>query len=306
MSPRTAAVERLRRARPVTTCTRERRASLALVIASWTTHEDWGWRTTFNERTSRNFARFRNEITPEPFQRPESEFSWSKLGAGFDEAMPERVVDSIWATLGLSIAAIVLAALLGGILSLLAARTPPPRSPSCPRPANRPRSFARGGADLRADAIRSDLSARDSRVRVGLPPQGDARTDGVAAVLALAFHNGGILGKLKCGSDREPRPAHATSPTRHGGSRLQIAATSIAPTALNRFLLYFFYRWETCVREATVLGMLGFVSLGWWITDGQVRMQYDRMVLYIVMGSVIILAGDLVSAGARRLIRQSS
>ncbi|MCH9647651.1 MAG: hypothetical protein K0U98_05385 [Deltaproteobacteria bacterium] len=41
----------------------------------------------------------------------------------------------------------------------------------------------------------------------------------------------------------------------------------VAAIALAALLLYFFYRWETSVRDATVLGLLGISSLGHWIVD---------------------------------------
>jgi len=50
-------------------------------------------------------------------------------------------------------------------------------------------------------------------------------------------------------------------------SRRVTRVAAIMPDVLPRFLLYFFYRWETCVREATVPGMLGVLSLGTLVRD---------------------------------------
>ena len=74
--------------------------------------------------------------------------------------------------------------------------------------------------------------------------------------------------------------------------------------AMPRFLMFFFYRWETCVREATVLGMLGLVSLGFWIQDARARNIYDEMFLFILLGAGLILLGDQLSAIARKFIRK--
>jgi phosphonate transport system permease protein len=73
-----------------------------------------------------------------------------------------------------------------------------------------------------------------------------------------------------------------------------------------RFLLYFFYRWETCVREATVLGILGLASLGWLIDEAQMAFKYDEMVFFILLGVLLVLGGDLISAVCRRLVRRAS
>ena len=125
------------------------------------------------------------------------------------------------------------------------------------------------------------------------------------AILALAIHNTGILGRLSSETVENADPRSAAAFRAFGAGRLQIAAFALLPDLLNRLLLYFFYRWETCVREATVLGMLGVVSLGYWIADARTRMQHDTFVFLVLLGALIVLVGDLVSAIARRLVRDA-
>ena len=67
------------------------------------------------------------------------------------------------------------------------------------------------------------------------------------------------------------------------------------PAVFPRFLLYFYYRWETCVCEATVLGLLGFASLGYWIADARARDRYDEMLLFTLLAAVLVFIGDIVS-----------
>ena len=98
-------------------------------------------------------------------------------------------------------------------------------------------------------------------------------------------------------------PASLRSLRMIGGRRRQIYALAALPMALPRFLLYFFYRFETCVREATVLGMLGIVSLGYHIAEARVRHFYDEMLLLVAFGVGIVLVGDLVSHLARGWVR---
>jgi ABC-type phosphate/phosphonate transport system permease subunit len=59
------------------------------------------------------------------------------------------------------------------------------------------------------------------------------------------------------------------------------------------------------VREATVLGMLGIVSLGYWIQDARARQQYDTMLFLVLIGAALVLAGDLASTLARRWVRRA-
>jgi len=74
------------------------------------------------------------------------------------------------------------------------------------------------------------------------------------------------------------------------------------PTAFNRFLIYFFYRWETCLKDATVLGMLGLLTLGKLIALSK-GFFWDRMFFYVILGASLIVLGDLVSTALRRYLR---
>jgi len=125
------------------------------------------------------------------------------------------------------------------------------------------------------------------------------------AVVALALHNAGTLGKLDAETVENLSPRALGALRGAGASREQIAAFAAIPSALSRFLLYFFYRWETCVREATVLGMLGIVSLGYALNEARIRGRYHDMLFYVLMGALLVLIGDLVSAIARRAIRRA-
>ena len=125
-------------------------------------------------------------------------------------------------------------------------------------------------------------------------------------VLALALHNTGILGRLGAEVVENTETAAPAALRGLGAGRRQIALAGLLPLALGRWLLYFFYRWETCVREATVLGMLGIVSLGYALDEARVRDRYDDMLFYVLLGAVLVLVGDLVSAVARRIVRRST
>ncbi len=125
-------------------------------------------------------------------------------------------------------------------------------------------------------------------------------------VLALAIHNFGILGRL-WGEVIENQPPPAARQLMHSGaSRLQCYLHSHFPESFNRFMLYLFYRWETCIREATILGMLGVVSLGYHIQLARnFYRAYDEMVFYVLLGAVVIFIGDITSFFLRRSLVKS-
>ncbi|MFP6878163.1 MAG: ABC transporter permease subunit [Roseibacillus sp.] len=125
-------------------------------------------------------------------------------------------------------------------------------------------------------------------------------------ILALAIHNGGIL--LRLGSEVVDNRINGAAELilAQGGSRRATFLGALLPESFNRFVLLLFYRWETCIREATVLGMLGVLSLGSLIDEAKTRLYYDDMVLYVLLGAALVFAGDMVSDLVRRRLRGSA
>jgi len=123
------------------------------------------------------------------------------------------------------------------------------------------------------------------------------------AILALAIHNAGILGRLGAETIENLDSKSSRGLFQLGASRSQVVASSIFAQGLPRYILFLFYRWETCVREATVLGMIGILSLGYWIDDARVRQHYDEMLVLVLFGALLVLLGDLISHQVRKSIR---
>ncbi|MEZ5323791.1 MAG: ABC transporter permease subunit [Verrucomicrobiales bacterium] len=124
-----------------------------------------------------------------------------------------------------------------------------------------------------------------------------------ALVLALAIHNFGILGRLGAEVIENAPQEPAQTVIAHGGGRLGAYLAALLPESFNRMVVYFFYRWETCVREATVLGMLGVISLGYLVVAAKSGRAFDQMVFFVLLGGAIVLIGDLISGLVRRLLR---
>ena len=124
-------------------------------------------------------------------------------------------------------------------------------------------------------------------------------------VLALAVHNSGIL--MRLGSEVVDNRVNGGAEVMMagGGRRGAADAAALLPESFNRFLLFLFYRWETCIREATVLGMLGVLSLGSFIDEANTRLFFDDMVFYVLLGAALVFAGDVASDLVRRKLRGS-
>jgi phosphonate transport system permease protein len=124
-------------------------------------------------------------------------------------------------------------------------------------------------------------------------------------VLALAIHNSGILGRLFADTlenvpRRSPRALAGL-----GAGRGSIVSHGLLPDSFPRLLAYFFYRFETCIREATVLGLLGVFSIGWLVDEARARQDHAEMLLAMIFGGGIVLAADLLSRLARRFARNA-
>ena len=124
-------------------------------------------------------------------------------------------------------------------------------------------------------------------------------------VLALAIHNVGIIGRLGAEVVENNDVERGQTVLAHGGGRFVVYLFSILPETISRILVYLFYRWETCIREATVLEMLGIVSLGYLFVEAKAARRFDDLVLFVLLGASLVLLGDLMSALIRRRISGS-
>lgn len=124
-------------------------------------------------------------------------------------------------------------------------------------------------------------------------------------VIALAVHNFGILGRLWSEVSENHNEKIAKQQILTGASRSQSYLCGIIPTNFNRQLLFIFYRWETCVRESTILGMLSISSLGYLINTEWNFFRYDTMLFYILLGTVTIFLCDIFSVALRAKMKKS-
>ncbi|MHC4077347.1 MAG: PhnE/PtxC family ABC transporter permease [Planctomycetota bacterium] len=274
-------------------------ALLVLLVLSWTTGNI---RLDLTSRRLANVERFLDDITPAPLH--DSGFDLVVLWKWAMGILERGGFEAALSTLSISIVAIVLAMVLAFLLCFPAARNlahPEPFLPTARRP-----------SPLRVGAWRMlMLMTRTALIFLRAIPEyvwafllvAMLGLNAWPAILALAIHNSGILGRL-CSETVENTPPGTLAALRGlGASRTKIITVAVLPTCFSRFLLYFFYRWETCVREATVLGMLGIASLGFAVKDARAAWRYDEMIFLILLGSLIVILGDFLSAIARRQAR---
>ncbi|KWT72551.1 MULTISPECIES: phosphonate ABC transporter, permease protein PhnE [unclassified Variovorax] len=131
-------------------------------------------------------------------------------------------------------------------------------------------------------------------VAVGLGP--------FAGVLALWIHTTGVLAKLFAEAVEaiDPQPVEGIRST--GASALHEIVYGVIPQVMPLWISFALYRFESNVRSASVVGMVGAGGIGvvlWEIIRG---FKYDQTcaVMIIIVVSVSLL--DLVSARIRKVL----
>ena len=279
----------------------------ALVVYAWV----WGAMSgeiaigdMFSARRARNLDRFLGEMRPYPLQG--EPWDWGVFLAWARGLMGGGGLDALLKTVHISVVAICLAALVGGLLALPAARNVARPDPWAATLRDAPlwRRAAWGGVVLVTRAFFAVVRGVPEYVWAFLLVR-MLGTTAWPAVLALAIHNAGIVGRLQSEVVENVPRAAPEALRALGAGRAQVALFVLLPATLGRFLLFFFYRWETCVREATVLGLLGMASLGAMIREARVGQRTDEVVFYALLGAVLVLLGDVVSLVARSAVRRA-
>jgi phosphonate transport system permease protein len=119
-------------------------------------------------------------------------------------------------------------------------------------------------------------------------------------VLALIFHNTGVMGKLWAEAIEEidPGPVDAL---RTGGARgAQLVGQAMIPAVLPQVVGLLLYRFDVNVRASLVLGLVGAGGIGFLINQSIQLFRFDEMMTYILVVLVMVILVDNVSALIRR------
>ncbi|NQW53111.1 MAG: ABC transporter permease [Rhodospirillales bacterium] len=117
------------------------------------------------------------------------------------------------------------------------------------------------------------------------------------AAVALALHNGGIIGYLL------GRHADALSYRADAPRGLNLYLFETVPRLYGQFLAYALYRWEIIVRESAIFGILGVLTLGYYIDAAIAELRLDTAVVLIATTGLLSLGIDALSRGLRRRLR---
>jgi len=130
-------------------------------------------------------------------------------------------------------------------------------------------------------------------VAVGLGP--------FAGVMALFIHTTGILAKLfsEAVEAIDPRPVEAIRAT--GATRLQEVIFGVIPQVMPLWMSYALYRFESNVRAATVLGVIGAGGIGQVLFESIRGFYYPEAAAMLIIMLVAVSVIDLLSQQLRKL-----
>ncbi len=123
-------------------------------------------------------------------------------------------------------------------------------------------------------------------------------------VLALALHGAGMLGKFFAESIEEidQGPIEALRST--GAGPIQIIVFGVMPQVITAWIAVILYRFETNLRQATVLGMVGAGGIGFELVGSMKLFQYQDTATCILVIVVMVMSADFISSKLRARIQQ--
>lgn len=221
-----------------------------------------------------NVARFFTEdIVPAPLRNGEG---ITELSAWYGDLMVNEALPGIWNTVVLTQIALVAT----GILSLLA-------FPLISRHFGGPVRRTSGHVLLVIARSTPEYILAYILLQLWGPSM-------LPAVVALALHNGGIIGHL---IGRQTNQIRLRPDAPVGVARY---SWELLPRIYRPFLAFLFYRWEIIMRETAILGILGIYTLGFYVDSAIQNIRFDRAMMLILITALLNIGVDALGRYIRR------
>lgn len=205
--------------------------------------------------------------------------------AWWNNTFPQTVVGATIQTIQMALAGTFLALIIAFPLSFLAARNTSP-FPAVYHGIKLVTNFLRTIPDFAVGLV---LIAA-----IGLGP--------FAGTLALAFHTATVLIKLFAESIEDIDAGVVEALEATGARYMQVLSFAVVPQVMPAFISFLLYRFETNIRAAAVLGLIGAGGIG-FIMNSDFRMfQYAQAAMTVTVLIVLVMAVDYLSAQLRKMV----
>ncbi|MEM6449714.1 MAG: ABC transporter permease subunit [Cyanobacteria bacterium P01_D01_bin.105] len=121
--------------------------------------------------------------------------------------------------------------------------------------------------------------------------------------IALAIHNFGILGRLMAEVNENLPEGPVRGLRSLGATPGALIFYGILPANLTRFLAYILYRWEVCLRETVIVGLVGAGGLGRLLTEQLSSFDYSALAATLTVFILLTIAVDALSSWLRAAVR---
>jgi len=216
---------------------------------------------------------------------PEAERESRARQRWWDNTFPQTVVGATLETVQMALAGTFLALLAAFPLGFLAARNTTPH-PTVYRAVRTVLNLVRTIPDLALGLL--------FVAAVGL--------GAFAGTLALAVHTATVLGKLLSESVENIDEGVVEAIRATGAGYSQILSFAVLPQILPDLISFTLYRFETNIRAASVLGLIGAGGIGYLMNTSFRTFQYQEAAAIVLVLIVLVMLVDHVSSYLRRLV----
>jgi len=123
-----------------------------------------------------------------------------------------------------------------------------------------------------------------------------------AGTLALFIHTATVLGKLLSESVENIDEGVVEAIRATGASYTQILTFAVLPQVLPDLISFTLYRFETNIRAASVLGLIGAGGIGYLMNTSFRTFQYQEAAAIVLVLIVLVMVVDYASSRLRRLV----
>ncbi len=121
--------------------------------------------------------------------------------------------------------------------------------------------------------------------------------------LALAIHNFGILGRLMAEINENLPDGPLRALRSLGAASGSLIFYGILPANWARFLAYILYRWEVCLRETVIVGLVGAGGLGRILTEQLSSFDYSALAATLSVFMGLTIGADWLSGWLRQELK---